>query len=388
MPIERKRVARHILVTDTNILWHDDKSICVSPKFQDFWDRNANDYVIDLFLPEVVRGELLFQHTTSARKTLKRANEEFERLSAVTAYNYTHRVTEKKISSDVEKKLNSWMLLSGCQVFDTPVNSIDWQRLISDAIWREKPFVEDKNSEKGFRDALIVETTVAIADAYSNVNLAFISSDKLVLDAAKSRLDQRCNCYETIEEFETYLKLTDEKLTSDFVKAIQVRARQKFHDENDTSCLLYREKLTRNIREIYEIDLLPPVTGVANSLLHGLQTPKNRWVPASDDGVWIRAPEFLKLENDNEFYWRSKIIFVQLFKYEGNQTGGLLSETTLPGDSKLRKVEFPVIWKSKVAKNGRFLSTEFLEFDESETIFEPITDEESEHYGIEADVRD
>ena len=91
-------------------------------------------------------------------------------------------------------------------------------------------------------------------------------------------------------------------------------------------------------------------------------------------------------ENENVFYWSSKIIFVQLFKYDGTQSGGLLTGFTQPGDEKLRQVEFPVKWKSKVAKNGRFLSMEFLEFGDPVTIFEAITDAQREHYQIGVDI--
>ncbi len=385
MPIQRKRVARHILVPDTNILWHEDKSFCVSPKFQQFLDVNAKKYDIDLILPKVVASELQFQQTTSALKALQKANAEFMRMSAIADSRYSHRVSHKKVRKDVERKLQSWMQQNGCVIHESPIENVDWNRLISDAVWRVPPFVEDKNTEKGFRDAIIVETVIDIANNYSGVDLAFISSDKLVRKAATKRLNTLFNCYETIEEFETFLKLSDEELTNDFVRAIQTRARQKFHDGKEgSSCLIYREQLIRIIREQFEAKLAPPAGGIGSGFLGlgGLLAPKNKWEPTTRESVWIRAPQFIRLENENEFFWRSRIIFVQLYTFSGVETGTVLTGTTRPGDQKLRKVEFPVKWKSKVAKNGRFLSMSFEQFEEPEVIFEPITEAEREQYGI------
>lgn len=216
MAIKREQVARHILVPDTNLLWHEDKSHCVSPDFQEFLDRNANQYEIDLILPSVVFGELLFQQTTSALNALRKANSEFTKMSAVANRQYSHRVNETEIRRDVESKLNAWIASSNCQIYITPIKRLDWEKLIHDAIWRAPPFVEDKKTEKGFRDALIVETAVAIAADNPNTDMAFVSADQLVRQTADSRFKERCTCYETIEEFETFLKLSDEELTKQF----------------------------------------------------------------------------------------------------------------------------------------------------------------------------
>lgn len=379
---KRRKVAKHVLVLDTNILWHDDKADCVSPKFQQFWDKNANQYDIILVLPEVVFGELRFQQTTSALKALAKANVEFQKISSIAAGSYSHRVTAKKVNSDVEKKLNIWAHNINCQIHPSPVDSIDWKKLIQDAIWRNPPFIEDKKTEKGFRDAIIIETTLDIADKYHGIDLAFISSDKLLLEAAQSRLGEKCSCYETIEEFETYLNLLEEKLTNEFVRSIQSRARTKFHSEGDKDCLISREKLISLIREQNSALLSPPVATAAGGLLSGLIDPKNKWVSETGENVWVRAPEFIRLEGANEFHWRSRIIFVELFKYHGTQSGSLLTGLTTPGDEKLQKVVFPVKWKSKVAKNGRFMSVDFSGFEEPEKLFELITDEERKLYDI------
>lgn len=219
--------------------------------------------------------------------------------------------------------------------------------------------------------------------------MAFVSGDKLVREAVQSRLDDRCTCYETIEEFETFLKLSEEELTNEFVRAILTRARKKFHSEKNPECLLYRDELISKIKDEFSVKLLPPLANLPTpGLLSSAFTTTSRWEPITSERVWIRAPQFVSLEGQNEYHWTSRVIFIQLFKYEGSRTGGLLGGYTEPGDEKFRKVEFPVNWKSRVARNGSFRSLEFEDFGESETIFEPITDADRGHYGIEREERE
>jgi hypothetical protein len=85
-----KRIAKpnppeHIVLVDTNILWHEDKSHVVNPDFDTFWDTYSPSFPMKLILPDVVRGELLFQQTTSALKLLEKANQDLSDVSRITA---------------------------------------------------------------------------------------------------------------------------------------------------------------------------------------------------------------------------------------------------------------------------------------------------------------
>jgi len=50
-----------VVVPDTNILWHEDKSHAVNPVFDEFWDRYSEEFQLELTVPEIVAFELLFQ---------------------------------------------------------------------------------------------------------------------------------------------------------------------------------------------------------------------------------------------------------------------------------------------------------------------------------------
>ncbi|MCU7845332.1 MAG: DUF4935 domain-containing protein [Candidatus Thiodiazotropha sp. (ex Monitilora ramsayi)] len=387
--IKRKRPPKHVLIPDTSILWYQEKDLCVCPEFTAFWDEYGVKYEIDLIIPEVVRGELLYQHTTTALKTLERINKQFDNLSGVANKRYGHRVNPNRVRNDVGVKFDTWISSVSATIFDTPIADIDWRQLIQNAIWRHLPFIEDKDkrNEKGFRDALILETVISIVSSNPHTDIAFISNDTDLLSATKKRLkpENKCSFYETLDEFSSFLRLLDEQLTNEFVQAIQKRAREKFHSEKDSSCIIYRDNIVSKIREQFESEFAPPIPSRSLGLaLASSPSPiTERWDKYSSEGIWIRAPSFVELHGESEFVWDSRVTFVQLFKYSGPGGGGLILGMTVPGQENLRKLEFRVTWKAHVGKDARFRKMETLDIQLSDRKFEPATDQEKDRYGVQ-----
>ena len=50
-----------MVITDTSAVWHEDKHFVVDPEFDKFWKNYADQFGFELVIPEVVKGELLFQ---------------------------------------------------------------------------------------------------------------------------------------------------------------------------------------------------------------------------------------------------------------------------------------------------------------------------------------
>ncbi len=60
----------HIAILDTNILWDKDPANFVSPEFEGFWSTFSKNTKINLYIPEMVKGELLYQLTRPARNSI------------------------------------------------------------------------------------------------------------------------------------------------------------------------------------------------------------------------------------------------------------------------------------------------------------------------------
>lgn len=381
--IKRQTPPLHILVPDTNILWCEDKSLVVSTEFESFWNGFAEEFEIKLLLPEVVRGELLYQQTSSALQALERANKQFQTLSNIADVNYTHRVLPSKVSRDVESRFSRWETQVRAEISETPIDEIDWRTIINDALWRNPPFSEEKGQEKGFRDRLILETLCIICSKEPNADIAFISKDRVLREAATERLstNEKCSVYESLEEFSSYLRLTKEELTEVFVRAIQRRARDKFLDSKHETGLLYDAKVIDQIRVDFQDKFKPPIEIIGLTSLIASGGESSHWVHHSDEGVWIGSTRFDHLEKESEFHWVSRVSFVQLFVKRYMQPTTELPQPVFDLE-KLRTLQFNVSWKARVKTDGRFYNLEIVEISFEDEQFEIPTPQQIENYKI------
>lgn len=160
--ITKPKPQKFIIIPDTSILWCTDKSHAVNPEFDEFWDKHSGIIQLELLIPEVVKGELLFQQTESAIKSYDKACELLEKVGLITKRKLKINTQRNELKERVETKFNNWVKKKKAKVQRTPLLSKEkWEALIDNSIWRKPPFEEDtkiSDNEKGFRDALIIET--------------------------------------------------------------------------------------------------------------------------------------------------------------------------------------------------------------------------------------
>jgi len=387
--IKKKSVPKHLLVVDTSELWQEVKNEVVSDIFEKFWDEHGDKYTLELNIPEVVKGEIVFQHTTSALKALDRANNQFENMSRNANKKYQHSITPSKIKKDVELKVWRWLKSKNSIIVDTPIDDIAWPELIEKSIWRRKPFTEDPDTEKGFRDSLILETLKSISNKNTSSDIAFVTRDILLRESAIEELkgNLKVSCFESLEQFSSYLKLMDEELTADFIKSIQKRAREKFYDASTHSGLLQNDGIIRIIKDKFSTLFSAPFTGGSGGLLSpaiGIASPSptsNKWEELSNESTWIQSPDFESLEEGNVYYWSSTVSFVQLFKYNSVVPSGFFS-SPYDGQKNIRILPFNVRWKANVKVDGRFHNIEFIEVEPGEKRFEMPSSDDIEKYRL------
>ena len=207
-------------------MWDKDKKLPVCTAFDDFWTKNSSLIPMDLHIPEVVFGELHFQQATSALKALTNIAENFTELAGITSSVYSHKCNESTIKSQVKAKLEKWLKGHAGTLSPTPTSKINWAAVVDSAIWRKPPFTFDpkeKTNEKGFRDAVILETIVYICEAASaGKTVIFVCNDHLLRPTAESRLksSKKFLAFESLIDFEAYISLTQQQFTNAFVKAI------------------------------------------------------------------------------------------------------------------------------------------------------------------------
>jgi hypothetical protein len=377
--IRRRSPPPHIVICDTNILWHEDKTHAVNPVFDDFWRKYSEVFPMKLIVPDIVRGELLFQQTTSACKSLKKANTLFDELTGITERSYSHRVTEEKVIGHVKERFERWLQSKQAEVKSCPLAEIDWERLIQLAVWRRPPFSFDPQTpknEKGFRDALILETVAVVCnEAAGQKTVAFICADNLLRSASEERLGhlKHLTVYESLLEFESFIQLTQQNLTNEFVKGILSRAKTKFFEVGNRESLYYKADLGRTLAEKYKSELETPSDVFTFPSLGSAFS--SVWKNAAELRR-IGPPEFANLVHPNEYHWITKITFSRLLErptFLGS-----------PAGQEYRKVVLvaKVLWKAAVRSDGRFFDCELISDSLDNVSSTSPTDEDLERFGV------
>ena len=391
--LEKERPGPIKIVVDTSALWHEDKSVAVSPKFDEFWDLYSSDFELTLFIPSVVRGELLYQHTKQALTALGRANKSLDNVSSVTNRNYSHRVTEKRVTREVEKKLDSWIQSKSAAVLSVPSDKIVWSDVVDASIWRKPPFspTEDKKSEKGFRDALILETVAEFCTVdFDGDPIYFLCEDNLLRDTARDRLSDHegFEVYEQVEDLRSYLTLYMESIESAFVQKILSRATSKFFDSNDHSTLYFKAEIADRLEKAHSDAFENPAqSGKPQPVLGGLlsQASDSNWVVSRGIRYWVARTQFKQREENGAYYWTNKLTAITEFVRSSSGALALALSEESEIERKLLVLTFEIEWKSNVSTNGRFRNIEYVSDNLIDRDFRSPTLNDIRYYAVTPD---
>lgn len=385
--IRREKIKEHVVIPDTNIIWFKDKTKVVNPDFDLFWNTYAQESNLKLIIPDVVKGEILFQQSTSAIKQMNRATECMTEVCGITEYSYTHRMTAKRIRGQIRKRFEKWEKQKKAIIALLPVEDINWNEIIQSSIWREPPFESDpKNpdNEKGFRDALILETIIEYVKNNSGDRLfAFICNDNLLRDttAKKLKTNENFSVYKSIEDFESYLKLQHEELTDKFIKSILKKASLKFYNPQDDNCLAFKERLPNMIEDKFGKYINDPkLSDEKQALMTGLRSSSQKWEPSAGGKYWVSNSQFVKIENKTNYHWSTEVVYAKKFIRES--VNYLLALSSIDADRVLL-IKFEVEWTSKVFRDGRFRQPTIQNIEMKENKFVELTSELKKFYSLE-----
>jgi len=175
---------------------------------------------------------------------------------------------------------------------------VDWPRVVRDAAYRVPPFQKGEK-EKGFRDAVILESFLQLVHASPRTprfcRVILVTDDGALRDAAKARTTGAKNVriLTNVGELKGLINTLGARIDEAFVRNIEDAAGKYFFDKENDNSLYYRERISERIRERFSKEL---------ALL-----------PAGMDGkepqtTWITPPRFSKKEGQR-VYWVSRISF-------------------------------------------------------------------------------
>jgi hypothetical protein len=305
------------VVADSNALFPKDPTKLVSGKFMAMWDECAKLATLRFIIPEIVRGERLYRLLCTARASLENAKKNFDNLKAVSDSLMPPLPTIGTLRADIEKRFDDWAKTKAAEIISVPYDKINWPHVVNDAIWRHPPFTpagEGEDTEKGFRDCLILETLAGLVLLNATEQVVFISGDQLLRDASTARFDSKSfAAYENLESFHSFLVATRTQMQEaekQLVQKIIQAAPTAFYSANNPQCVyilfnIYRRILSQHSAELTQLQR--PLTASSEQ--------KCFFTPASDEKLYIDSTEYEPIISKNKRWgWKTRIRMVRLFE--------------------------------------------------------------------------
>ena len=249
------------IVFDTNVLFTGSASDFVRADVCDFVQSQSQHKDLDLqwYVPRVVIDERQYQMQQRGHDLLPAV----QRLETLLGHNLN--ITGEIIDQRIEDAIRRQREALGLAVLEMDAERIDWHSLVDNASYRRAPF-EPGDTEKGFRDAIILECFVQlVADSPSTpqvCRLILVTQDKLFGATVRERTSDHANVtvYETLEELKSLINTLGAAIDEEFVSQILEKSRVYFFVKGDEATLFFKENLGPRIAQQYkdELELLPP----------------------------------------------------------------------------------------------------------------------------------
>jgi hypothetical protein len=287
------RMNLHVVFDTSAIYTKDPNRIFNNSAIQAIQESSNHPYLsIKWFLPKIVLYEIYYQNRERINNiygSVKEANK---------ILNIDLGVTLEQLTNATERTTNEEINRLGVQIHSVDWAVIDWERLIQDAVYRRPPFASG-TSEKGFRDAIIIESYFQILSSLPIVGekscAIMVSSDNLLIQAINNRAidDPRYNSPSSLDELRSIIAAFVSELDIALVNRLIPKANSIFFSPGSKESLYYTESILDLIIREY--------TSPLQVLLPGADFRSNF-------GPAIKPSRFVRKEG-NRYIWANNIVF-------------------------------------------------------------------------------
>ncbi len=378
---EKRKKTELKIIFDTNVLFTGSASDLINSELSKTIKDNSNhtDMIIKWFLPDIVVNERIFQMRKRGYELLP----SIQKLEKLLGHNLN--ITESIINNRINDCITNQMKEYGLENIKLGVDKINWDSIIHSSLYRIAPF-EDSDKEKGFRDALIVESICQLISTSPSTSkicrIVIVSNDELLITALKDRTLDKNNVriLRNLEELKGLINTLVSEVDEEYINKIIEPLSDYFFTEENKDGFYYKGNISVQITEKYSKEL--------SSIPEGAQKrTNNQW--------FIASPNFVK-KDKQRVYLSSRIIIESTgFKYVDKSTQStqmslleLVSPQSKPQSSQsvlgnlfpnvtkekvdVKKGEssFDVIWSVLVSTNHKFSKPKIESINYIETIWE------------------
>ena len=248
---------------DTNLLFVDAENKLLKDTLSEFIsERNKLESPrVAWHLLDIVRAERRYQMLQVARSLLTQT-QRVEKLLGK-SLGIQKGDIEQGVDSAIANQVKQHKLI--IRQLDT--NRVDWSALIERSTTREPPF-EHGPKEKGFRDAIVLETFSQLVDEHpanqKAVRHVLMTGDRLLKEALAARMSQKTNVLtvDNIEALKSLLNAHASHIAGELDDLLQ-KATRLFFQDHEKETLFYKWQIEQIIREKHGASLLEPPPGLA-----------------------------------------------------------------------------------------------------------------------------
>lgn len=317
------------IIADTNALRAQDSRKLVSAGFEAALAELRKLTTIQLFVPDVVIGELAYQKFEMASAAIEAINSKLNLLGETTGARRPTVCSAEQAKRMIQKRYSVWCKANNVRRHVSKVRQATWNKIVQDAVWRNPPFEpdEDRKHEKGFRDRVVLEAVVQLCSSATSETV-LLTEDGLLSKAVSNCSPKNLTIVPRLEDFTSRVRLLKEKETKEWIEALFSEAKRAFYAKDKPDCLYWKEKIHQQISARQD-DLLPPPS---TSILD----PRT-WERQTDERITLGTTQYEKREAAR-FFWKTDVKSAAAF------SGKTLLDTL---QESIRISTFAVRWSSQ-----------------------------------------
>jgi PIN domain len=357
-------VPKYTVFFDTNRLYTEHDLEIVSRSVTDLLLDLKSKVDLNIAVSKIVIEELLLKKLPKCQTILNEATKRLRDIQSLMEQQYEIPLaTKEELEAKVRSRMDDWISRLEINVLDVP-GRIDWEALVWKAVRRQRPFSpasDTKNSnEKGFKDAVILETLLDLYKKEPEREVVFVCEDGLLFETAREILHSqpRFISVNALTEFSAQVEVILATPGSEFLDAVVSKANREFFDPGDPNCVWLRlgvlDQISKSVVILRPFPMgavgprriiqLPPRPG------HTMDVFRQRLaIEASNEVHRVRETKLVQYDRVSKIYrWESLVELRQIFRSAQRQT----AETE--DEDQLRTLLVSVGWSSKVSNELGF----------------------------------
>lgn len=265
MPGEKKKKKPTLkVVFDTNVLYTGAAHYLVRREVREFIDEfgRNEDITVRWILPEVVVGERAHQMNVKGISLLPH----IKKVESLLRHklNINEEILKERVLSAIDRELKSM----GAEVVPVDTDKVDWQAVINASCERIPPF-EEGEKEKGFRDAVFLETFVQIVQNSPSTprvcRVIAVTEDEVLQRAIESRATEAANVriFDGLDQLRGLINTISGDIKEEFVAEILPKAVPFFFEVTTKTGAYYNLNVRDRINEEFGSELIEVPQGAS-----------------------------------------------------------------------------------------------------------------------------